>query len=268
MGFVTMDLNIHGRVALVCGSTSGLGLAIATALAEEGCRVAVNGRDDDRLARAVERVKTHALETVDGFRADVSDRAQAEQLVQRVTKQWGAVDILVCNAGGPPAVHFADAAADSWQGALELNLLSTIHLCRAAVPAMRRRQWGRIICLTSIAAKQPLPDLILSTTARAGVLGFAKALARDLAPQGITVNVVCPGYMHTQRVEELIDRQAARQERAREEVIRGIVEDIPMARMGEPHELAHAIAFLASERASYITGAAVQVDGGFIRSIV
>lgn len=263
-----MDLNIDGRVALVCGSTSGLGLAIATTFAEEGCRVAVNGRDDDRLARAVQHVATHASHDVHGFRADVSERAGAEELVHQVAKRFGSVDIMVCNAGGPPAVHFADAAAENWQDALDLNLLSTIHLCRAATPAMRRRQWGRIVCLTSIAAKQPLPDLILSTTARAGVLGFAKALAHDLAPHGITVNVVCPGYMHTTRVDELIERQAARQDRARDEVLRALVADIPVGRMGEPAELASAVAFLASERASYITGAALQIDGGFVRSIV
>lgn len=263
-----MDLKIDGRVALVCGSTSGLGRAIATSFATEGCRVAVNGRDDERLTQAVAHVASHASEAVQGFRADVSDQGQAEDLVQRVAKRFGSVDILVCNAGGPPAVHFGDAAAESWQAALDLNLLSTIHLCRAAVPAMRRRQWGRIICLTSIAAKQPLSDLILSSTARAGVLGFAKALARDVAPHGITVNSVCPGYMHTQRVDELIERQVTQQARSRDAVVGAIVAEIPMGRMGEPAELAHAVAFLASDRASYITGAALQVDGGFIRSIV
>ncbi|MFQ6045933.1 MAG: SDR family oxidoreductase [Gemmatimonadales bacterium] len=263
-----MQLNIEGRVALVCGSSSGLGRAIATTLAEEGCRVALNGRDQARLEAALEAVSARTHREVDAFKADVSVRGEAEALVKRVRERFGSVDILVCNAGGPPAGRFDDVSGDNWQAALDLNLLSTIHLCRSAVPIMRRRQWGRIICLTSVAAKQPLTDLILSTTARAGVLGFAKSLADDVASDGITVNAVCPGYMHTERLDELVERRATQEGRDAADVARDLVADIPVGRMGEPAELAAAVAFLASERASYITGVALQVDGGFIRSIV
>ncbi len=263
-----MDLGIAGRVALVCGSSSGLGRATASLLAEEGCRVALNGRDEDRLERARAALSHSGGREVEAFRADVSVPAEAEELVARVRERFGSVDILVCNAGGPPAVQFVTAQPENWQAALELNLLSTIHLCRAAVPHMRKHRWGRIICITSIAAKQPMAGLILSTTARAGVLGFAKALADELAAEGITVNTVCPGFVRTDRVEDLARQRASQTRRTTADELSTFVADIPVGRMGEPDELAAAVAFLASERASYITGVALQVDGGYIRSIV
>lgn len=263
-----MDLKLNGRVALVCGSSSGLGLAIAAALAEEGCDVALNGRDPDRLQLAVQTVTPQALGRVEGFPADVSVPTDVSKLIQDVSQRLGPVDILVCNAGGPPATKFAEAPADSWRAAIDLNLLSTINLCRAAVPSMRERKWGRIVCLTSVGAKQPLGDLILSTTARAGVLGFTKALADETAPAGVTVNAVCPGYMKTERVGELLGKRAEMQRRPPDEILAGLVQSIPMRRMGEPEELAATVAFLASEGASYITGVALQIDGGFVRSIL
>ena len=245
-----MDLGLTGRVALVCGSTRGLGRAVAKALADEGAQVAINGRGPTAA-----------------FPADVSVPAEAERLVHDVARQFGRLDILFCNAAGPPAAPFKDQPADAWQRALELNLLSTIHLAVAAVPIMRKAQWGRIICLVSVAAKQPLPGLILSTTARAGVLGFAKALSDEVAPDGITVNSICPGFIATERIAELTESRARREQRAAEDVMREMVAHIPMGRMGHPEELAAAATFLASERASYITGAVIQVDGGFTRSI-
>src|SRR5881628_1557330 len=181
-----MDLGLAKRVALVCGSTRGIGRAVAKALADEGANVAINGRNAPAP-----------------FPADVSVPAEAERLVRDVAKQFGRLDILFCNAGGPPAAPFKDQPAEAWQRAIELNLLSTIHLARAAVPIMRKAKWGRIVCLASIAALQPLPGLILSSTARAGVLGFAKALSDEVAKDGITVNSICPGFIDTERVKEL-----------------------------------------------------------------
>jgi 3-oxoacyl-[acyl-carrier protein] reductase len=237
-----MDLGLSGRVALVCGGTRGIGRAVATVLTEEGAQVAINGRGPTAP-----------------FPADVSVPAEAERLVHDVAKKLGRLDVLFCNAGGPPAASFRDQPADAWQKAIDLNLLSTVHLARAAVPIMSKAKWGRIICLVSVAAKQPLPGLILSSTARAGVLGFAKALADEVATDGITVNSICPGFIATERIQELT--------KARPEMMKQRLAEIPMHRVGTPAELGAAVAFLVSERASYITGAVLQVDGGFTRSI-
>jgi 3-oxoacyl-[acyl-carrier protein] reductase len=236
-----MNLGLKGRVALVCGGTRGLGRAVADILEQEGAQVAINGRKDAP------------------FPADVSDPEQATALVHRVAEKFGRLDILFCNAGGPPAAPFKEQPVDAWQNAIALNLLSTIHLSRAAVPIMSKAKWGRIICLASVAALQPLPGLILSSTARAGVLGFAKALSDEVAKDGITVNSICPGFIATERIEEL--------SKARPEMIKQRLAEIPLGRIGTPAELAAAVVFLASELASYITGAVLQVDGGFTRSI-
>src|SRR2546423_8458886 len=262
-----MDLGLAGRVALVCGSTRGLGRAVAKTLAHDGTGVAVNGRQDDAVAGAAEQLTSETGQRVTPFAADVAGPAQAEGLVERVHHELGRLDVLFCNASGPPAAPFSHQSAEAFHRAIELNLLSAVHLCRAAVPLMRKLEWGRIVCLASVAAKQPLPGLILSTTARAGVLGFAKALADEVAADGITVNVVCPGFIATERIAELTETRAKRERRASQDVMREMVFGIPMARMGHTEELAAAVAFLASERASYITGAALQVDGGFTRSI-
>jgi 3-oxoacyl-[acyl-carrier protein] reductase len=262
-----MDLGLAGRVALVCGSTKGLGRAVGKALAQEGARVAVNGRHQDSVERAAQQLTAETGQDVAPFAADVGVPAQAESLVGRVHHELGRLDVLFCNASGPPAAPFSHQTAEAFHRAVELNLLSAVHLARAAVPIMRKLQWGRIICLASVAAKQPLPGLILSTTARAGLLGFAKALADEVAPEGITVNVVCPGFITTERIAELTETRAARERRTSQDVMREMVEEIPLGRMGRTDELAAAVVFLASERASYITGAVLQVDGGFTRAI-
>jgi 3-oxoacyl-[acyl-carrier protein] reductase len=238
-----VNLGLKGRVALVCGGTRGIGRAVANILKDEGAEVAINGRDPKTAP----------------FPADVAVPAQAEKLVRDVATKFGRLDILFANAGGPPAAPFKDQPADAWQKAIELNLLSTIHLTRAAVPIMTKAKWGRIICLASVAALQPLPGLILSSTARAGVLGFAKALSDEVAKDGITVNSICPGFINTERIAEL--------SKARPEMMKQRLDEIPMGRIGTPEELAAAVAFLASEGASYITGAVLEVDGGFTRSI-
>ncbi len=255
-----MDLGLSGRVALVCGSTRGIGRAVAKALAQEGARVAVNGRNREATQEAADQIAAETGAEVVPYPGDITVPRVAESHVLGVARDLGRLDVLFCNAGGPPSAPFKDQPADAWQRAIELNLLSTIHLARAAVPIMRKAQWGRIICLTSVAAKQPLPGLILSTTARAGVLGFAKALADEVATDGITVNSICPGFIATERVAELT--------KTKPEIMKQMLAQIPMGRIGNTDELAAAVTFLASERASYITGAVLQVDGGFTRSIL
>jgi 3-oxoacyl-[acyl-carrier protein] reductase len=262
-----MELGLAGKAALVCASSSGLGRAIADKLAEEGCRVAINGRDEERLNHTLYFLRDRHSVEIQAFRADVSVPEEAEGLVHEVHQRFGALDILICNAGGPPAGPFVEQEKDAWQRALELNLLSTIHLCRAAVPLMREQRWGRIVCLTSIAAKQPVPGLILSTTARAGVLGFAKALADEVAQYGVTVNCVCPGYMETDRLIEVIEHRAAATGRSVQEVAADLLAHVPAGRTGRPEELAAAVAFLASVPAGYITGVALPVDGGYLRAV-
>jgi len=263
-----MDLGLAGRVALVAGSSGGLGLATALRLAQEGAHVAVNGRDGARCEAAAAAVRAAApTVSVLACPADVARPSAAAALVQQVVGHFGRLDILVCNAGGPPPTTFATAPADAFQQGLDLNLLSTVHLCRAAVPAMRERRWGRIVCITSIAAKQPLPNLIVSSMARAGVHGFAKALADEVGRDGVLVTVVAPGYMRTGRVTALLEERSRREGRPQEAIQSEMVANVPLGRIGEPDELASAIAFLASERASYITGTVLAVDGGYLRAI-
>lgn len=262
-----MDLGLANKVALVCGSSSGLGKAIAKALALEGARVVINGRDDKRLAAADAELSRDGAAPAARLIADVSVVDQAEELVRRAAQKLGSVDILVCNAGGPAPGTARELPGDAWLEALHLNLLSTVHLCRAAIGPMIARTWGRILCVTSVAAKQPVAGLILSTTARAGVLGFAKSLADEVAAYGVTVNSLCPGYIETERLLALAETRGLAQDRPRDEVLNEMARSVPLGRVGKPEELAWAAAFLVSERARYITGTALSVDGGLARAI-
>jgi 3-oxoacyl-[acyl-carrier protein] reductase len=264
-----MDLGLTGKIALVCGGSSGLGLAIAEGLLAEGARIALNGRDHAKLASAVERLRpVRAQSGVEAFPADVSSAAECQALVERVQGTMGGPDILICNAGGPPAGPFESHNAEVWQRALDTSLLSTIHLCRAALPLMRSAGWGRILCLTSVSAKQPSQSLILSTTARAGVLGFAKALSDEVAAQGITVNVLCPGLFTTDRLRQLAETRGKASGRTADQTLAEMGQSLPIKRIGTPAEFAAAAVFLASEPARYITGTALSVDGGLTRAIL
>jgi 3-oxoacyl-[acyl-carrier protein] reductase len=262
-----MDLGIRDRVALVCGASSGLGKAVATALAREGAKIAICARTAEKLQKAADEIRAVTSAEVLLVAADVSKPADVKTLVSKVVAHFGKLEILVCNAGGPPFGQFLDQPEDAWQKAVELNLLSTIHLCREAVPHMQRAHWGRIINITSFAAKQPHEGLILSNTARAGVLGFAKSLANELAASGILVNTVCPGAFETERHTALTQKRAAAEGISTEEVTRKRTKEIPLGRFGKPEEFGDLVAFLASERAAYITGTAIQIDGGVVRSL-
>jgi 3-oxoacyl-[acyl-carrier protein] reductase len=261
-----MDLGLRGRVALVCGGSSGLGYAVAERLLGEGATIALNGRDKTKLEGAVSQLSKSGQ--VRSFPADVSRPVECSTLVSAVHDAMGGPDILLCNSGGPQPGPFEAHNESTWQAAIETSLLSAVHLSRAAVPHMRVKHWGRILCLTSVAARQPSSALILSTTARAGVLGFSKALSDEVAADGITVNVLCPGLFATDRLRELAEVRGRKDGRPVDRVLAEMGESLPIRRIGTPDEFAAAVVFLASEPARYVTGTVLSVDGGMTRAIL
>ena len=242
-----MDLGIAGRVALVTGASRGLGFAAAEALAAEGCRVAISARDGDRLTAAASRIGAHPVV------ADMSDHAGPAAAVAATERELGPVEILVANAGGPPTGRFVDVSDADWNVAIEQSLMGTVRLIRAALPGMRERRWGRIVTITSRSVREAIDGLALSNATRAGVAGVVRTLAREVASEGVLINNVMPGAFHTERLREIHGSDEA-------VVARGAAS--PMGRIGRPDELGSVIAFLASERASYVTGASILVDGG------
>ena len=262
-----MDLGIRDRVALVAAASRGLGKAVALELAREGAKVVICARHEDSLFKAREEITAATGVPVKAVVADVTDRARVKAMVREIVEEFSRLDILVCNAGGPPAGAAHEFGEDDYQRALELNLLSIVTLSNTVLPQMQEQGWGRIVNITSVAAKQPIDTLILSNTARAGVLGFAKSLSNQMAPHGVTVNSVCPGYTRTERVEALAVSSAAAGKGTIQDFYAGVEQQIPAGRLGAPRELAQAVAFLASGAASYITGVALQVDGGYVKGL-
>ncbi|HRR40256.1 MAG TPA: SDR family oxidoreductase [Syntrophales bacterium] len=263
-----MDLKLKDRVALVAGGSQGLGRAAALQLAKEGAKIAICSRGGPNLSEAAELIKKETGQEVFAVPADLTDAAQARGFVRKSVEHYGTVDILVNNAGGPPSVSFEEIDDDLWHLGFRLNLMSTIVMTREAVPTMKAKRWGRIINMTSIAVKQPIDGLILSNTVRSGVIGFAKSLSNELAPFNITVNSVCPGYTLTDRVRNLSKVLAEKQKTTPEAVIKKWESEIPMGRLGRAEEFATLVAYLASEGAGYITGAAIQIDGGWYKGVM
>lgn len=262
-----MNLGLINRVCLVTAASSGLGKATARELAAEGARIAINARNQQQLQTTADEIRDTFGAEVLAIPGDVTDEDTVRSLIAETRSKYGSVDVLVANAGGPPAGFFDDFDAQHYREAVELNLISTINLCREAVPHMRERRWGRIVAITSIAAKQPVENLILSNTARAGVLGFMKSLSQQIASFGITVNTVCPGYHLTERLASLGAQIAQKEGATIDQIYARWAESTPMKRIGDPREFAAVVAFLCSERASFLTGAAIQVDGGAYRAL-
>jgi 3-oxoacyl-[acyl-carrier protein] reductase len=247
-----MDLGLVGKRAVVAAASGGLGFATARALADEGAHVVICGRDPDRVAAAASDLGP----SVTGLVADVGTEAGATDFVHRAMEHLGGIDVLVANAGGPPKGRATEATIDEYRAALDLNLISTIAMALAAVPSMRAQGWGRILAITSVGARQPIPFLAASVTARAGATGFLKALAADVAADGVTVNSIQPGSHRTDRLAALGGEQRE-----------GLLADIPVGELGDPADFGAVAAFLCSQQARFITGAALVVDGGASRGL-
>lgn len=242
-----MDLGISGRRAAVAAASRGLGRAVASALASEGVKVVMCGRSEDRISAAARGIGHGAVPIV----ADVSTIEGAESFVAAARRELGGIDILVTNAGGPTPGNFASIDVEQYAGAIELNCLSAIAMCKAVVPEMQQQQWGRVVAITSIAVRQPIANLILSNTARAGLTAFLKTLASEVAGDGVTVNSLQPGLHETERVAELYDGNVSAASKG-----------IPAGRLGDPDDFGAVAAFLCSEHAGFVTGSALLVDGG------
>jgi len=263
-----MDLGLNNRVALVAAASKGLGYAAALELAREGARIYLCSRDQAQAAEAAQKIHAETGATVAGIAADVTDNEAIERFVSLALEQAGHIDILVTNAGGPPTSSFADAELDMFRRAFELNAMSAIRLARLVLPQMRAQKWGRIINITSISVKQPVDGLLFSNFARAGLTGWAKTVSNEVAADNVTVNNVAPGYTLTERQDELATARSRALGKTKEEMIALWASEAPIRRLGKPEEIAAAIAFLASERASFITGVTLQVDGGWIKGLL
>jgi 3-oxoacyl-[acyl-carrier protein] reductase len=264
-----VDLGLRGKIALVAASSKGLGRAVAEELAAEGAQLVMCARGKDALDQTAESIRQKTGVKVVAVAADVSAPNDAARVVKAAFEEFGRVDILVTNSGGPPSGAFESFTAEMWDTATRLLLKSAVELARAVLPGMKERRWGRILNVTSIAAKQPIEGLMLSNSLRAAVIGFARTLANEVAPFGVTVNNLLPGYTRTDRVQELARAAGGKAGAgAATDIVAKWEKEIPMGRLGEPREFAALAAFLASERASYITGSSIAVDGGWIRSLL
>ena len=263
-----MEFGLAGKTALVAASSRGLGRAVADELAREGANLLICARTVAPLEEARQAIHDETGSEVVAVPANLTDPADVERLIETAVAEFGRVDILVTNTGGPPPGPFESHSVEAWNAAVEQNLNSVLNLTRAVLPAMKEAGWGRIINITSVAVKQPIDGLILSNAVRAAVTGFAKTLANEVASAGITVNNVMPGFTRTERLDALAANISETQGITVEEAFARWEGQSPMGRIGEPKELAALVAFLASERASYITGTSIPVDGGFIQGLL
>ena len=256
-----MDLGLKGKRAIVMAASRGLGYASALGLAREGCHLVICSRDQARIDAAADAIRSATGAKVKTLVADVSSASEAKRLVDTAVAEYGGLEIVVHNAGGPPAGETLSMSDEQWQKAFEQNLLSFTRIVAAAAPEMRKAGYGRVLTIASSSIKQPIPNLALSNALRAGVWGIAKTLSRELAPQGILVNVIAPGRIDTERIAELDQANATKSGKSVDDVRKASVASIPLGRLGRPEELANLVVFLASAAGSYITGQAITVDG-------
>ena len=262
-----MDTGLKNRVAIVAASSQGIGKATAEAFAAEGCNVAMCARNAETLTRAADDIRQRYAVQVLAEVVDVTKAPAVHDFVEKVVTRFGGVDICVTNAGGPPAKGFLAATYEEWQRAVELNFLSTVYFAHEVIPHMQKKHWGRIVTITSITTKQPVQDLVLSNAVRAAVVGLVKSLANEFGKDGILVNNVGPGYTATDRLKDLAASRSQSSGKTQQEVFDGWAADAPLKRLGEPREVAETIVWLASERASYITGQTILVDGGIYKGL-
>ena len=257
-----MDFGIEGKIALVTAASKGLGRASAEELSREGCRLAICSRNEAEIAQVAKEIAEATGNEVVPFVADVSQADQIDALLTGVREKLGDPDIVVVNAGGPKSGRYADIGLEDYPVAVELTMMSGVRLTHATLPAMRAKGWGRIVFISSISVKQPIPNLLLSNMTRAGLTGFIKTVASEVAASGVTLNQVLPGAHDTDRVRSNAAQEAQTKGLAVEEVLTHRAQTTPMKRLGEPRELAALVTFLASARSSFITGTSTVVDGG------
>jgi 3-oxoacyl-[acyl-carrier protein] reductase len=262
-----MDLGLKDRVALVAASSQGLGKAVALGLAREGAKLALCARTPAMLAATAQEIGQETGAEILARPVDLTGEDQVRGFVEAALERFGRLDIAVANAGGPPSKPFSATTVEDWESAVQLNLMSTLQRARAALPAMQQRRWGRFIAITSMAVKQPVEGLILSNSVRLAVVGLVKTLANEYARDNILVNNLCPGYTQTARLDELAGRLAEAESVEPDAIRRRWAAQVPLGRLATPEEFANVAVFLASERASYITGASIAVDGGIIKGV-
>jgi 3-oxoacyl-[acyl-carrier protein] reductase len=261
-----MDLGLRDKRALVIGASRGLGYTTALTLAREGCAVAINSREESKVKAAAEKIAEETGTQAYGFAGDVSNLSTADALIQSVVESLGGLDILITNAGGPPAGSFETFDETTWQKAVDTSFMSHVRLIRAALPHLRKSSTPSVLTMTSYTVKQPLPNLVLSNSVRAATVGLTKSLALELGKEGIRFNSIMPGWTMTERVKELMAFRAKNNGTTVEEETEKQTAEIPLGRMGQPQEFANAAVFLVSPAASFIHGVALAVDGGIIKA--
>ena len=263
-----MELQLKDKVAAVAAASQGLGFAVALQLAREGARVGICSRSQENVDAAASRVHEETGHDVYTFVTDLAKSDGATGFVHAVAEHFGRLDIVVTNAGGPPPGGFETTGLEQIERGFHLTLVSTIAMIKAAVPHMQREKWGRVVNILSMTAKEPVTDLLVSNTMRAGLVGYTKSVSRELAKDNVLINNVAPGYTRTERLVELAESLAKKHDRSTDDVFADWEQQIPMGRLGEPAELANVVTFLCSEAASYVTGTTIQVDGGFIKGLL